>query len=268
MTFEGFAQAKINLTLHVTGQRGDGYHLLDSLVVFADLGDHLRFTPGPVMSITVDGPFAAGVPVDASNLIWRAAGLAGWSGHIHLQKNLPHGAGIGSGSADAAAVLRVVGYAGREAAQLGADVPVCLATNAQRMRGIGGDLMPLADFPKTHAVLVNPGVPVPTPPVFQALRHKENPPMPVPLPRFADGEELAAWLGQTRNDLQAPAIVIAPQIADVLCAVNETAPLIARMSGSGATCFGLYPSAQKAEAAAVTLAGAHPAWWVRKCQLS
>ena len=146
-TNEAFAPAKINLTLHVTGRRADGYHLLDSLVVFADLGDRLWLDPGAQMSLEVSGPFADGVPRDDSNLVWRAAMAAGWRGAIRLEKNLPHGAGIGGGSADAAALLRALHgddamrVIGPEATlALGADVPVCLHTGPQRMRGIGEQL--------------------------------------------------------------------------------------------------------------------------------
>ncbi|MDG1068196.1 MAG: 4-(cytidine 5'-diphospho)-2-C-methyl-D-erythritol kinase, partial [Sulfitobacter sp.] len=165
MTSEGFAPAKVNLTLHVTGQRADGYHLLDSLVVFADIGDRLWFDAGPQMRISVTGPFAEGVPVDQRNLVWQAAVLAGWTGHITLEKNLPHGAGIGGGSSDAAAVLRAFGGTA-DALQLGADVPVCLAHAPQRMRGIGEILDPIAPLPDLEIVLVNPRVAVPTAPVF------------------------------------------------------------------------------------------------------
>lgn len=258
MTIDGFAPAKVNLTLHVTGQRVDGYHLLDSLVVFADIGDHLRFEAGPQMRITVTGPFAAGVPVDRGNLIWQAAELAGWTGHIALEKNLPHGAGIGGGSSDAAAVLRSFGGA-QDALRLGADVPVCLSRAPQRMLGIGEVLAPLPPLPDMEIVLVNPDVAVPTGPVFKGLVSKQNAPMPDKIPAFADAPEFCNWLATQRNDLQAPARAIAPQIDAALDALDGA--MIARMSGSGATCFGLY--AEGAEQAAERIAQANPHWWVR-----
>ncbi len=258
MTTEGFAPAKINLTLHVTGQRADGYHLLDSLVVFADIGDRLGFEAGPRMRITVTGPFAAGVPVDRQNLIWQAAELAGWTGHITLVKNLPHGAGIGGGSSDAAAVLRAFG-GGADALRLGADVPVCLSQSPQRMRGIGEVLEQLTSLPDMEIVLVNPRVAVPTGAVFGGLVSKQNLPMPEVLPEFVDTAGFCHWLAGQRNDLEAPARAIAPQIEAALEALDGA--LIARMSGSGATCFGLY--AEGAEQAAQRIAQASPTWWVR-----
>lgn len=257
MTTEAFAPAKVNLSLHVTGQRDDGYHLLDSLVVFVDVGDRLWFEAGPAMRVEVAGPFAEGVPTDGRNLIWQAAELAGWSGLIRLEKNLPHGAGIGSGSSDAAAVLRSFGGA-EQAATLGADVPVCLSSGPQRMGGIGDVLEPLVSLPRMEILLINPNVPVPTGPVFNALVSKENAPMPDALPEFRDANGFCEWLSQQRNDLETPARQIAPQIDEVLAALDGA--LLARMSGSGATCFGLYASG--AEAAAERIAQAHPSWWV------
>ncbi|KIN68579.1 4-(cytidine 5'-diphospho)-2-C-methyl-D-erythritol kinase [Sulfitobacter donghicola] len=258
MTNNAFAPAKVNLSLHVTGQQADGYHLLDSLVVFADIGDRLWFESGPDMRIEVSGPFADGVPTDHRNLVWQAAELAGWTGRINLEKNLPHGAGIGGGSADAAAVLRTLG--GDEgAASLGADVPVCLSASPQRMQGIGDDLAKLPPLPDMDILLINPKVEVPTGPVFNALDCKENQPMPEAWPRFDSLEVFCDWLAQQRNDLERPARQIAPQIDDVLGALSGAQ--LARMSGSGATCFGLF-EAGKAQPAAKRVAAAHPDWWV------
>lgn len=262
MTIKGFAPAKINLSLHVTGQRSDGYHLLDSLVVFADIGDRLWFEPAAELKIDVTGPFAGGVPTDQRNLVWKAAEMAGWTGHIRLEKNLPHGAGIGGGSADAAAVLRAFG--GREnAALLGADVPVCLQTGPQRMQGIGDILTPLPSLPDFEIVLVNPQVVVPTAPVFAALSSKSNSPMTDRLPAIEDAQTFCAWLADQRNDLEPPARAIAPQIDDVLGALEDA--LLCRMSGSGATCFGLYE--RGADAAAARIGQAHPDWWVTSGRL-
>lgn len=257
MTSEGFAPAKINLTLHVTGERADGYHLLDSLVVFADVGDRLTFYPGEEMRISVTGPFAEGVPLDAGNLIWQAAELAGWTGHIHLTKNLPHSAGIGGGSADAAAVLRAFG-AREHAARLGADVPVCLSNSAQRMSGIGDVLMAVPKLPPLEVILINPGIDVPTGSVFSALQSKQNAPMPDQFPEFYSADDFCRWLRAQRNDLQASAMDIAPQIKGVLGALDNA--LLARMSGSGATCFGLYH--QDAAQEAARLQALHPDWWI------
>jgi 4-diphosphocytidyl-2-C-methyl-D-erythritol kinase len=262
VAIEGFAPAKINLSLHVTGQCSDGYHLLDSLVAFADIGDRLCFDPAPQMQIGVTGPFAEGVPTDRRNLVWQAAELSGWTGKILLEKNLPHGAGVGGGSADAAAVLRAFGGV-VDAVALGADVPVCLSMAAQRMRGIGDVLERLDPLPEMEILLINPQVVVPTAHVFNALESKLNSPMPEALPEFQNAGDFCQWLSTQRNDLEKPARLIAPQIDAVLGALGEA--MIARMSGSGATCFGLYQ--QGAKAAAARIAHAHPDWWVASGRL-
>ena len=268
MISEVFAPAKINLTLHVTGQRADGYHLLDSLVAFADVGDRLQFAPADALSLRVTGPFADGVPEDRRNLVLQAAEHVGLTAQITLEKNLPHGAGIGGGSADAAAVLRYADHSAG-AASLGADVPVCLTPQAQRMQGIGDQLAALPALPPVWAVLVNPKAHVSTPDVFRALSHKQHPPMPEHLPSFATTAELITWLSNMRNDLERPALLRAPQIADALKAVAACPEVgLARMSGSGATCVGLFDTAAAAHAAEATLSLAHPAWWVRACRLS
>ncbi|MFK7836408.1 MAG: 4-(cytidine 5'-diphospho)-2-C-methyl-D-erythritol kinase [Sulfitobacter sp.] len=265
---EAFAPAKINLTLHITGQRADGYHLLDSIAVFADIGDLLTFAPSSQTDITVTGAFAAGVPTDHRNLVWQAATLARQTARITLEKNLPHGAGIGGGSSDAAAVLRHFDMP-QGALELGADVPVCLTPQAQRMRGIGDQLEVLPALPPLFAVLVNPQIHVPTPDVFRALAHKENAPMPAVLPAWNTTGACIEWLATMRNDLEPPAIATAPQIAEVLTAINSCkGAALARMSGSGATCFGLFEAHAEAAAAADALAQDYPQWWVRACRLS
>lgn len=271
---EGFAPAKVNLTLHVTGQRADGYHLLDSLVVFADCGDRLWLDPERPLGLTVSGPRAEGVPTDAGNLILKAAAHIGAAqGAAHLEKHLPAAAGIGGGSSDAATALRLYAQAaGRdlpdEGAALGADVPVCLRGRATRMSGIGEVLADQPGLPALPAILVNPGVDVPTPAVFKALADKDNEPMPNVLPALPDPIACAAWLATQRNDLQAPAQALAPVITTVLArlAAAEGCAL-ARMSGSGATCFGLFGSAAGASAAAATIAADHPDWWVQATTL-
>lgn len=255
-----FAPAKLNLSLHVTGQRPDGYHLLDSLVVFLGVGDLVTLAPGP-LSLTVTGPFGAGLAPDPDNLCLRAARLAGREAAITLDKRLPVASGIGGGSADAAAVLRALDAAPAGAQTLGADVPVCMAGRATRMRGLGEVLDPLPDLPPLHIVLVNPGRGLSTPAVFGALTQRRNPPMPDPLPSFADAAALIGFLHDCRNDLQTAAIALLPEIADCLAALNGTGALLARMSGSGATCFGLYADAAQAQAAQASIARARPGWW-------
>lgn len=267
------ASAKVNLSLHITGRRDDGYHLLDSLVAFADMGDRLTLTPGDELSIEVTGPFAAGVPTDARNLVWRAAQGAGWAGHIKLAKNLPHGAGIGGGSSDAAAVLNDLADKGSKIPQdlalsLGADVPVCLKGRATRMRGIGEDLSPVA-LPQLHALLVNPGAHVPTGAIFAGLERRDNAPMPDQIPTFTGPEDCAAWLAEQRNDMEPPAIQNAPVIDRVLSDLRATKDaLLARMSGSGATCFALYPTKKAAHMAAYDIGTEQADWWCYAATLS
>ncbi len=199
--------------------------------------------------------------------MWKAAAVAGWSGHIRLEKNLPHGAGIGGGSADAAAALR---YLERPdlAVSLGADIPVCLNASAQRMRGVGEVLTPL-NPPELWAVLVNPHVTVRTPDVFSGLLKKQNDAMPDQLPSFKETSEVIAWLAEMRNDLEAPAITAQPIIRDVLTALEDLPEAkLCRMSGSGATCFALFESQAMAKHAASYLQATHPDWWIVDCALS
>ncbi|MEL6595103.1 MAG: 4-(cytidine 5'-diphospho)-2-C-methyl-D-erythritol kinase [Pseudomonadota bacterium] len=272
MTVSAFAPAKINLTLHVTGQREDGYHLLDSLVCFADIGDLVTVAFDDDLSFTVTGPRSAGVPTDETNLVLKAARFLDPDGRakITLNKQLPAAAGIGGGSSDAAATLRALSELWGvslpdSTVDLGADVPVCLHPMALRMQGVGDVLTPVAPLPETHAVLVNPGVDVPTPEVFNALETKNSPPMDA-VTSFPNAAALAQWLAVQRNDLQAPAISRAPVILDVLDCLNDG--LFAAMSGSGATCFALYTSGAEAAAKARDLSRDYPAWWVTPCRLS
>jgi 4-diphosphocytidyl-2-C-methyl-D-erythritol kinase len=264
MTIEVFAPAKVNLTLHVTGQREDGYHLLDSLVVFVDVGDQLRLTQSDQMSLKVTGPYASGVPTDSSNLVWRAAVLCGLTTDVVLEKYLPNAAGIGGGSADAAAVVRAatqLGYATQgDGASLGADVPVCMSSAPQRMQGIGERLMSVDDLPDIWMVLVNPRIGVPTPAIFSKLKNKSNAPMADILPDWTNYDNFCTWLGDQRNDLETPAIEIQPIIANVLHTLSDAS--LARMTGSGATCFGLYPSAHASATAAARIKRDNPDWWV------
>jgi 4-diphosphocytidyl-2-C-methyl-D-erythritol kinase len=255
----GFAPAKVNLTLHVTGRRADGYHLLDSVVAFADVGDRLTVAPGD--GLTVTGPFAPGVPTDDANLVRRALRLAGAPRAVTLEKHLPHPGGIGGGSSDAAAALRLVGAAPPVAALLGlgADLPVCMAARAARMRGVGERVAPLA-LPPLPAVLLHPGLDCPTGAVFRALASPDNPGHDA-VPEGLDAAAFAAWLARQRNDLEPAAQAVAPGIGAALDVLRASGAAVARMSGSGATCFGLYATPGAAEAAARGLA--RPGWWVR-----
>ncbi len=263
-----FAPAKVNLYLHVTGRRADGYHLLDSLVVFPPVGDWLRATPAATLSLTVGGTFGAALAGEADNLVLRAArALGGTAGvAIELEKCLPVASGIGGGSADAAAALRLLCRLwGRPppampvALALGADVPVCLASRPARMAGVGEMLGAAPRLPPAGMVLVNPGVSLATAEVFRVRTGEFSAPAELP-PVWPDAAAMAGGLARLRNDLEPPAIALRPVIGTLLAAVAAMPGcLLARMSGSGATCFGLFADAAAAEAAARALA--RPGWW-------
>lgn len=272
------APAKLNLYLHVTGKRDDGYHVLDSLVVFAGVGDRIEAEAADAITLEYAGPFADLLPDPEQNLVMRAAReLAAMFGirtgaALKLNKSLPVASGIGGGSADAAAALRALirlwqlppddPRISKLALSLGADVPVCLMTRPAVMRGIGEEITLLGAFPELPIVLVNPGVGVSTPEVFKTRSGEFSAPVDWPA-AVADADAAIEALTETRNDLEAPAGQIAPEIADVLAALETAAGVrLARMSGSGATCFGVFGSLQAAESAAENIAGTHPEWWV------
>ncbi len=276
------ARAKVNLSLHVLGRRSDGYHELESLVAFADCADDLTITPGPALSLNIDGETAAEAGPIAANLVLKASrhlaehipGLQ--TGAFQLTKRLPVAAGLGGGSADAAAALRLLARLNQlapgddrllAAARLtGADCSVCLYSGPAFMRGTGEHIEPLQDWPSLHAVLVNPGVAVPTRPVFDALAMT---PGRIELDRAhpaLDRAPLAA-IGNARNDLAPPARRIAPVIVDAEAALAGNGATLVRMSGSGATVFGLFPDPTHAAHAASELAAGHPNWWVRSTTL-
>lgn len=272
------APAKINLYLHVVGRREDGYHLLDSLMVFAGVGDVLTASAGDALTLSVDGPFAADLPNGADNLVLRAATLlAATAGvnsgaRLRLTKRLPVASGIGGGSADAAACLKALTRLWRLdvadealtrlALRLGADVPVCLAGRPAFVSGIGENIDPVPSLPPAWLVLANPGVAVPTASVFGRRSGPFSPPARFDAaPRTASA--LAALIRNRRNDLTEPAVGLAPVIGKVLAALNGlTGVLVARMSGSGATGFGLFVDEDTAETAAASLRRQQPSWWV------
>jgi 4-diphosphocytidyl-2-C-methyl-D-erythritol kinase len=273
-----FAPAKLNLSLHVVGKRIDGWHLLDSLVAFADIGDTVEVAENELLTLAIDGPFAADLVEAPDNLVLRAAraladamGIADGA-KIRLTKNLPVASGIGGGSADAAATIRALGrlWGGLPepdrlaelAYGLGADTIVCLDPRAAWMSGTGEIVEPAGDLPEAGLLLVNPGVAVPTPQVFRARSGPFSKPARFALADTAAG--LAASLTGASNDLAAPARQLAPAIGDVLAAL-ETLPgvLLARMSGSGATCFALFASRAAAKAAESALRTRNPpGWWI------
>lgn len=277
---EEFAPAKINLSLHVTGRRKNGFHELESLVIFADRGDLITVRPAARLGLSLSGPAAAGLREDKDNLVMRAArALAAHAGiaagaEIHLEKNLPIASGIGGGSADAAAALRALmrlwdlqlpPRALQEIAlSLGADVPACLISQPLMMGGIGEQLQPVAQFPALDLVLANPGAALSTPAVFRALDWQRPGPDRPPLPCPCTAAAAADWLENTGNDLQAPAAGLAPQITQTLVALQrQPGCTLARMSGSGATCFGIFTGPDKADEAAEQLSQHNPSWWVR-----
>ncbi|PVH30548.1 4-(cytidine 5'-diphospho)-2-C-methyl-D-erythritol kinase [Pararhodobacter oceanensis] len=264
------APAKINLTLHVIGQRSDGYHLLDSLVVFTELGDEIALREADALSLEITGAQAAGLAAEPDNLVLRAARLMGEAGAaITLDKRLPVTSGMGGGSSDAATTLRLLaqktGAALPDTAQamtLGADLPVCLAAPVpSRMQGLGEAVTPVAHLPPLWMLLVNPGQGLPTPEVFKVLETKNNPPMPAQLPMWRDARELCDWLASQRNDLEPPARHLLPVIDQVLDALAaQPGCLLARMTGSGATCFGIFISEAQRDHAAKALA--RPEWFI------
>ena len=285
-----FAPAKVNLFLHVGPVSADGYHPVCSLMVFADVGDVVRLRDAPIMSFGLEGPFAGGLADDADNLVTRArdrlaAGLPRPPApfELVLDKRLPIAAGLGGGSADAAAALALI--ADRLAAEqgqivdpnrltaiargLGADVTACLESKSVIGRGRGDDVSPAPTLPLLHAVLVNPLAPSPTGAVyraFDALAPGPGADEPDLSGEIRSLSEVVAWLETTRNDLEAPALVVQPGIADVLAALRSAPQtLFARMSGSGATCFALAADAAAAAALAARIAAGHPGWWVAAC---
>ncbi|MFN3522333.1 MAG: 4-(cytidine 5'-diphospho)-2-C-methyl-D-erythritol kinase [Phenylobacterium sp.] len=288
MALQALAPAKINLFLHVGAPGVDGYHPLCSLMVFADVGDRVGVYASDGLELQVGGPFGRALAAEADNLVLRAARAIIARGRgpmrpvgLTLEKRLPVAAGLGGGSSDAGAALRLLREAlgvplddaGLEAvaAELGADGPACLWGRPVLAEGRGERLTAAPVLPVLDAVLVNPGVPVSTPAVFRALDASgafsdvTPPPMPEAFERV---EEVAAWLSVLRNDLQAPAVAQAPQIADVLaCLEDERETLLARMSGSGATCFALCAGDYEAESLAERIEALRPEWWVRRCRL-
>ncbi|HEV7310456.1 4-(cytidine 5'-diphospho)-2-C-methyl-D-erythritol kinase [Ensifer sp.] len=284
------APAKINLALHVVGQRADGHHLLESLVTFADRGDRIGLAPAAEDRFTVSGPFAAELPRDAdaqgSNLVLKARdslraelqsrGLAtAGPVHLHLEKNLPLASGIGGGSADAAATLHgLLELWGATieaerldaiALKLGADVPMCLRGRPLLARGIGEEITALRGFPALSMVLVNPLVAVSTPVVFRTLIDKTNPPLELPPVPLTQGDWFHV-LTTLRNDLQPPAETLQPVIATVRQTLAQAGAVLVRMSGSGATCFGLFANDDLALEAANRLSVARPEWYVLGCR--
>jgi 4-diphosphocytidyl-2-C-methyl-D-erythritol kinase len=271
------ASAKINLFLHVGAKQPDGFHALQSLAVFTDLGDVLQIESAAALSLAVEGPFAIALNGADDNLVLRAARALNpgqtRGAALKLTKNLPVASGIGGGSSDAAAALRGLGALwnvqmddaalNAAAATLGSDVPVCLAAVAAFMEGRGEILHPVESMPRVPLLLVNPGIALPTSDVFVALQDRSGVEMALPRGRFRDTADLLRFLETTRNDLEMSARALQPVIGDVLTAIAALpGALLSRMSGSGATCFGIFVDDDCCRRAAHILKEAMPAWWI------
>ncbi|PSH70708.1 4-(cytidine 5'-diphospho)-2-C-methyl-D-erythritol kinase [Phyllobacterium brassicacearum] len=272
------APAKINLALHVTGRRSDGYHLLDSLVIFAAFGDKVNVKHAPADSFAMSGPFGSELPDDENNLVLRARDALrrhfpeqATPVAIHLEKRLPVASGIGGGSSDAAATVRsLAALWGIEAEpeqlaaiglMLGADVPMCLQGRSLIARGIGEDIEHVAGLPHLPILLANNGLSVSTPQVFAALEKRDNPPLPA-LPALATVLDVCAYLAETDNHLFAAAARLTPAICETMDELRNTDARLVRMSGSGGTCFAIYDSDGEAETAAKNLRQRNPDWFV------
>ena len=294
-----FAPAKINLFLHVGNRRDDGYHALQSLVVFTTVGDEVQARRSDELSCSLSGPFSSSLSGEQDNLMLRAARvLAVKTGmtsgaQLSLTKNLPVASGIGGGSADAAATLRALwsiwglARAGDEvirtpmspsafrkrremfdaALEVGSDVPVCLLSSTAWMEGRGEIVYPLSDLPPVAMVLINPGIAVPTGSVFARLKHRTG--AAEMIPHYAHSAvELVEYLKGARNDLEVPACEIAPPISAVLDALQHSGAMLARMCGSGATCYGIFSNRSEADGAAQRLSAAQPSWWVSATEIA
>lgn len=282
------APAKINLALHVIGQRPDGYHLLESVVCFCEYGDKINFKPianKSEFSLSVCGPYAGELKNnlfhDKDNIVLRAVNFVATyilehsnvptiGGEITLTKNLPISSGMGGGSADAAATIRAIAkFLDFELSHefiastvtLGADVPMCLHSAPLVARGIGEKIETLDALPSFHLLLVNPNIEVSTPDVFSKIETKNNTTLlPSPV-KECDYDGWIEWLSKQRNDLEAPAIKCEPAISDVLYAIQNEGAKLSRMSGSGATCIGIFDTSQACETARLDIAKKHPDWW-------
>jgi 4-diphosphocytidyl-2-C-methyl-D-erythritol kinase len=280
-----FAPAKINLFLHAGDKRPDGFHDLESLVVFADAGDVLEFAPADELSLSLAGPFASDLQAESGNLVLRAAralaapAKSSAGATITLTKNLPVASGIGGGSADAAATLRGLAKLWKLnilaidlraiAEELGSDVPVCIECRSAWMEGRGERVTPAQHVPGMAMVLVNPGAAVPTAEVFRALKSRRGTGTVDHKARMAKPDELIGFLKTSGNDLEAPARALAPVIGEVLNELSRMPGIeLWRMSGSGATCFGLFEEQGAAQMAAIALSHSHPKWWVQATRIA
>lgn len=271
------AKAKINLCLHVLGQDKSHYHKLDSIVVFANYGDALTFQSSEKLSFNVLGPFADSLTEDADNLILKMLHAFDHEDKVKvlLAKNLPVAAGIGGGSADAAATARGLTRLWKcplphpeKLLSLGSDIPVCVTSRSSRVRGVGDEITNFPALSALPCLLVNPGQRLMTAQVFDALIEKHNPGILDIPEKFTTQTDFFKWLGRQRNDLQMPASTLVPEIQDILDALDFLGSRLSRMSGSGSTCFGLFSDIKSAQHASERLRTSQPGWWVKATTLN
>ncbi len=281
-----FAPAKINLALHIVGQTLDGYHKLESLVVFARIGDNLQISPAKKNSFKISGEFASSLNNSKDNLVLKA--ISAYKKHfpnkipsnlkIHLEKNLPIASGIGGGSADCAATLRLLNKLNNKefsaqkleeiALSLGADVPMCLSSKPAIIKNIGEIIEPIKNFPNAYIILINPNIKISTQQIFNDLKNKNNAPLPPTNNGFKNIKTLSTWLKNTRNDLLPPIIKTTPIISEVIDEFNKNKNCLhSNMSGSGATVFALYESLNDAKNAATNISKKYPHFWVKHAPL-
>ena len=278
MPGKGTAHAKLNLTLHVTGKLPNGYHELDSLVVFTEFGDQLELEPANRFHLTTKGPFSQALPPQSQNIILSALRL--YEGRatdfkILLEKSIPIAAGLGGGSTDASSALHLAAkYLGcplpvvdKKLVAIGSDLPVCLTGKPAIVKGLGEKLAVLDRFFAFPVLLVNPNKPVQTSLVYQTLAEANNPPQS-PYPEDGNQDEVLSWLKEQRNDLESPAILLCPAIKTILAGLREqNGCLLARMSGSGGTCFGIFQTMEQVIGAARRINHQVPEWWVQPTRI-
>ncbi len=278
MMVKGTAHAKLNLTLHVTGKLPNGYHELDSLVVFTEFGDHLELEPAREFLLVANGPFSQVLPPASKNIIHSALRLfegRGTDFKVSLEKSIPVSAGLGGGSTNATSALRLAAnYLGcplpvdiQKLVAIGSDLPVCLTGKPSIVRGLGEELTILDRFYEFPVLLVNPNKPVQTKEVYRQLSEVDNPPQ-TPYPVKGNNGDVLTWLKEQRNDLESPAILLCPEIKNILSGLREQEGcVLARMSGSGGTCFGIFQTMEQATGAGREIKLQAPEWWVQPTRI-
>ena len=277
-TIAGVANAKINLTLHVTGKLPNGFHEIDSLVVFTSFGDTLELEPAEGFSLSTQGPYSKALPHPSENIILSALRLLeerGTGFRINLEKSIPVSAGLGGGSVNAALALRLASdylkyplpADTRKITSIGSDLPVCLTGKPSMVSGLGEKIAVLGSFPEFPLLLVNPNKPVQTQDVYKGLT-KVNNSSQTPFPALGNKNDIISWIREQRNDLEPPALQLCPEIKDILSRLqDQEGCLVARMSGSGGTCFGIFQTAEQVSVAAKAIKQLEPGWWVQPTRI-